>query len=111
MTLHIKMDDKVDADRLEEMVQGVVGEPLDRPDGPLKVSGTAPYAMDALPDGSLFGVLVRSTVPAGRMTGADSDAIEALPGIRAVVIDDRFLRNPLSNIAPSSIPAMRQRRK
>ncbi|APH70449.1 xanthine dehydrogenase family protein molybdopterin-binding subunit [Aquibium oceanicum] len=99
MTLHIKMDDKVDADRLEEMVQGVVGEPLDRPDGPLKVSGMAPYAMDALPDGSLFGVLVRSTVPAGRMTGADSDAIEALPGIRAVVIDDRFLRNPAQGMA------------
>ena len=99
MTLHIKMDDKVDADRLEEMAQGVVGKPLDRPDGPRKVSGAAPYAMDALPDGSLFGVLVRSTVPAGRMTGAATDAIEALPGIRAVVIDDRFLRNPAQGMA------------
>ena len=99
MTIHLKMDDRVSRDRLGEMVQGVVGEPLDRPEGQLKVSGRAPYAMDDLPAGCLHGVLVRSTVAKGRLVEIGVDAIRAMPGIRAVVVDDKLTRNPAQGMA------------
>lgn len=99
MTTHIKMDDRIDRDRLEEMVQGVIGRPLDRPEGELKVSGRAPYAMDDLPDGCLHGVLVRSTIAKGKLEHIDAAAVETLPGIRAVLRDDRFTRNPAQGMA------------
>jgi len=99
MTVHIRMDDRVEADHLEDMAQGVVGKPRDRPDGARKASGTARYAMDALPDGTCFGVLVRATIAAGRLEGVDAAAVEALPGVRAVVVDRRLLRNPAQGMA------------
>lgn len=99
MTVHIRMDDRVETDRLEEMAQGVVGKPLDRPDGARKASGTAAYAMDMLPDGACFGVLVRATIAAGRLDGVDAAAVEALPGVRAVIVDERMLRNPAQGMA------------
>jgi xanthine dehydrogenase YagR molybdenum-binding subunit len=99
MTVHLKMDDRVERDRLDEMVQGVLGQPLDRPEGELKVSGRAPYAMDALPDGCRHGVLVRSTIPKGTLARIDGGQLEALPGIRAVVTDDRFTKNPAQGMA------------
>ena len=99
MTVHIRMDDRIEADRLEDMAQGVVGKPLDRPDGARKASGTAAYAMDSLPDGACFGVLARATIAAGRLEGVDAAAVEALPGVRAVIVDERMLRNPAQGMA------------
>lgn len=99
MTAHLKMDDKVERDRLDDMVQGVLGEPLDRPEGELKVSGRAPYAMDGLPEGCCHGVLVRSTVAKASLTGLDGEAVARLPGIRAVLSDDRFTKQPAQGMA------------
>ncbi|NMG40166.1 molybdopterin-dependent oxidoreductase [Chelativorans sp. ZYF759] len=99
MTLHLKMDEPVDRDRLEDMVQGVIGEPIDRPEGELKVTGRAPYAMEQLPENCHHGVLVRSTISKGRLADLDKTTIEALPGIRLVVTDRRLLRNPAQGMA------------
>ena len=99
MTVHLKMDAPVDRDRLEDMVQGVLGEPLDRPEGELKVSGRAPYAIEQLPSGCHHGVLVRSTISKGRLTGLDKAAVEALPGVSLVLTDQRMLRNPAQGMA------------
>ena len=99
MTVHLKMDDKVEHDRLDEMVQGVIGEPLDRPEGELKVSGRAPYALDALLEGCCYGVLVRSTISKGTLTSIETDAVLALPGIRTIVTDDRLTKNPAQGMA------------
>jgi xanthine dehydrogenase YagR molybdenum-binding subunit len=99
MTVHLKMDDKIQRDRLDEMVQGVLGAPLDRPEGELKVSGRAPYAMDALPVGCCHGVLVRSTVAKGTLVRLDTKPVRALPGIRAVITDDRFTKHPAQGMA------------
>ncbi|KZD11974.1 xanthine dehydrogenase family protein molybdopterin-binding subunit [Oceanibaculum pacificum] len=99
MTSHIKMDERVERDRLAEMVQAVIGKPLDRPEGALKVSGAAPYAMDRLPANACHGVLVRATVSNGTLRDMDVDAVQALPGIRAIIADDRLLRNPAQGMA------------
>lgn len=99
MTRHLKMDDRVSRDRLDEMAQGVIGLPLDRPEGELKVSGQAPYAMDRLPQGCLHGVLVRSTAASGKLRSLGVDAAREMAGVRAVISDKCFLHNPAQGMA------------
>ncbi|MGN6303581.1 MAG: xanthine dehydrogenase family protein molybdopterin-binding subunit [Mesorhizobium sp.] len=94
MTLHLKVDRRDDRNRLDDMAQGLIGLPADRPDGAFKVSGTAKYALDALPHDCLHGVLVRATIPAGRLLDFEVEPVAALPGVHAVITDDRLLRNP-----------------
>lgn len=94
MTLHLTLDERDERNRLDHMAQGVLGTDADRPDGPLKVSGAARYAMDALPEGACFGVLVRATIAAGRLIGFNLDEVKAMPGVRAVITVKRLLRNP-----------------
>lgn len=108
MTIHLKMDDKVEHDRLNEMVQGVLGEPLERPEGELKVSGHAPYAMDDLPERCHHGVLVRATISKGRLSALDTEAVLALPGIRTIITDDRLTKNPAQGMAGEA-PAQGQK--
>ena len=93
MTTHFKMD-APRARRLDETAQGVLGRPLDRPEGPLKVTGRAPYAAEPSRPGLATGVLVRATVAKGRVTGMDEAAVRAMPGVLAVLTGERFLRNP-----------------
>ena len=81
------------------MAQGVVGRPLDRPEGPLKVSGLATYAHEYNLPGSAYGVLVRATKTKGRVRSIASDAVKAMPGILAVITDERLLRNPAQGTA------------
>ena len=99
MTLRLKMDERDERNRLDHMAQAVLGTGADRPEGPLKVTGRAPYAMDALPAGTRFGVLVRATVTAGRLAGSNLEEVKAMPGVRAVVTDRRLLRNPAQGMA------------
>ncbi|SFP69320.1 xanthine dehydrogenase family protein molybdopterin-binding subunit [Sphingomonas rubra] len=79
---------------LDTGVQGVISRPIDRVDGPLKVSGTATYAAEYQLDGLAHGVLVGSTVGKGRIVSVDADAVLGMPGVIDVVTDfDTFLRN------------------
>lgn len=99
MTAHLKIDQPDHRNRLDHMAQGTLGAPLDRPEGPLKVTGTATYADEWQLDGLCHGVLVRAAVPKGRVTSLGTRAVEALPGVLAVVTDDRLLRNPAQGMA------------
>lgn len=94
MTAHLKMDAPDRRRVLDRMAQGVIGTPMDRPEGPLKVSGTATYAHEDHPPGLLHGVLVRATLPKGRLEALDTAAALAIPGVRAVLHGPKFLRNP-----------------
>lgn len=99
MTAHLKMDHPTDRDRLDDMAQGVIGQPLDRPDGPLKVSGRATYANEHAVENLAHGVLVRATVAKGKVSRVDGGAVEAMEGVLAVITDDRLLRNPAQGTA------------
>lgn len=81
-------------DRLDHMAQGVIGTPRDRPDGVLKVTGTAPYAAEWQAPGLCHGVLARSTIACGTVRPANAEEVRAMPGVLAVICDPRFLRNP-----------------
>ena len=64
-----------------------VGKPQTRIDGPLKVTGTAPYAYERhdVVDGQLYGFPVGATISHGTIAAIDADAARAAPGVRAVV--------------------------
>jgi xanthine dehydrogenase YagR molybdenum-binding subunit len=68
--------------------QGVLGAPIARIEGPAKVSGTATYAYEDAPDGTLYAAIVGAPVPRGRVTGIDASAAEALAGVVAIIHDD-----------------------
>ncbi len=63
----------------------VVGTPLDRVDGRLKVTGAATYPIDVNPPGVAYAVLVGSTVTSGRILHIAVDAAERAPGVLAVI--------------------------
>ncbi|WP_138934071.1 xanthine dehydrogenase family protein molybdopterin-binding subunit [Roseovarius arcticus] len=99
MTAHLKVDEPDRRNRLDDMVQGVLGAGLDRPDGPAKVTGTATYAHEWQIDGMAHGVFVRATVAAGTLTGINEDTVKAMPGVLGVFSGERFLRNPAQGTA------------
>jgi xanthine dehydrogenase YagR molybdenum-binding subunit len=65
----------------------VVGQPVDRIDGPRKTTGTAAYAYerhDAAPN-QAYGVIVGSAIAKGRVKGMDLTAARSAPGVLAIV--------------------------
>lgn len=64
---------------------GVIGAPLDRVDGRLKVTGGARYAAEHPIEGLAHAVIVGSTIARGRITRLDATAAEAAPGVLGVV--------------------------
>src|SRR5579863_3245156 len=65
----------------------VVGLATDRIDGPLKTTGTAPYAYerhDVVPN-QAYGYVVGAAIAKGRITSIDLKDAEAAPGVLAIV--------------------------
>ena len=68
----------------------VVGTRPIRPDGADKVTGRAIYGADFDASGLLHGYILRSPHAHARIRGIDTSAAEALPGVRAIVINADF---------------------
>ena len=65
----------------------VIGKPISRIDGPLKTTGTAPYAYerhDVVPN-QAYGYVVGSAIAKGRIKSIDLGDAKAAPGVLAVV--------------------------
>src|SRR5829696_4339593 len=65
----------------------VVGQPTDRIDGPLKTTGTAPYAYerhDVVPN-QAYGYVVGAGIAKGRIASMDVARAAAAPGVLAIV--------------------------
>lgn len=59
----------------------IVGLPISRIDGPLKVTGQARYAAEHFEPGMLFGHAALATVATGRIIALDVRAAERVPGV------------------------------
>lgn len=68
----------------------VVGKPVPRIDGKVKVTGTATFANDMTMPGLLHGKLVRSPYAHARILNIDTSKAEKLPGVRAVITGNDF---------------------
>jgi xanthine dehydrogenase YagR molybdenum-binding subunit len=65
----------------------VIGKPTNRIDGPLKTTGTAPYAYDrhdVVPN-QAYGYVVGSAIAKGRIASIDLNNARAVPGVLTVV--------------------------
>lgn len=107
MSVHFKQDEPDTSNRLDDMKQGVIGAPLPRVEGMAKVTGTAPYAAEYPVENCAEGVLVTSTITRGEVTRIDKDSVLSMPGVIAVIDDERLITRPAqgtANEAPQQKP-------
>ena len=101
-------------DPLIQHKHGLIGAPISRLDGPLKVIGAAPFAAEFPMDGMVYASLAHSTIAAGRIATLDTAEAEAAPGVVLVMTHrnaPRLKPTPLFNSSPkaagpSSLPIM-----
>src|SRR3954453_5980654 len=65
----------------------VVGQPVDRIDGPYKTTGTARYAYEHhdISPKPAYGYVVGAAIGKGRITSIDQSAAKAAPGVLGIV--------------------------
>src|SRR6266849_2299716 len=78
----MEMNSPVGSNALD--TQGVVGKPLDRVDGRLKVTGGARYAYE-MQQNTLYGFVVEASIGKGKIKSIDTRAAENAPGIVLVL--------------------------
>ncbi|MEM5294776.1 xanthine dehydrogenase family protein molybdopterin-binding subunit [Burkholderia sp. JPY481] len=85
----------------------LIGQPLDRVDGLLKVTGDARYAAEFPGARLAHGVLVTSTIPAGTISSIDASRAETVPGVLLVMTYQNAPRLPNGGKPALSPPAGR----
>jgi xanthine dehydrogenase YagR molybdenum-binding subunit len=80
----------------------MLGEPVNRVDGPLKAAGLATYAYEHSDgDPPLYGFIVGATIGKGRVTRIDTSHAERAPGVRRVMT---YHNAPSQGMPDVSIP-------
>ena len=74
-----------DPDPLIRRKHGLIGAPISRIDGPLKVAGRATFAAEFPFEDMVYAALKYSTIARGRIVEIDTAAAEALPGVTLVM--------------------------
>ena len=82
----------------------ILGAPLDRVDGPLKVCGQAHYTGDLVVPHMAHAVIVGSAIASGRVAAIDTSAARHAPGVIAVVSHVDAMRLPLGGKAAVKPP-------
>ncbi len=85
------MDESAERLLLDRGVQGLVGKPVDRIEGPLKTTGLATYAYDGRAESMAYGFVLTSTIALGRITAIDATKARKSPGVIAVIIEHPLL--------------------
>src|SRR3984957_19851380 len=78
----MEMNSPVGSNALD--ASGVVGQPLDRVDGRLKVTGGARYAYE-MQQNTLYGFVVEASIGKGKIESIDTRAAEKSPGVVLVL--------------------------
>ncbi|HEY3790344.1 MAG TPA: xanthine dehydrogenase family protein molybdopterin-binding subunit [Bradyrhizobium sp.] len=65
--------------------QGIVGKPIDRIDGRLKVTGGARYAYEMQQENVLYGFVVEASIGKGTIKSIDTRTSEKAPGVALVL--------------------------
>src|ERR1700712_6107551 len=67
------------------MKKDAIGDPLNRVDGRLKVTGGAKYSGEYKVPGLTYGVLVPASIPSGTVVAMDTKAALRAPGVLAII--------------------------
>jgi len=72
---------------IDDNRNGLIGKPIDRVDGRLKVMGQAPYAYEVQQGTAraAYGFIVEATIAKGRVADIDASAAEGAPGVLMVL--------------------------
>ncbi|TCP36703.1 xanthine dehydrogenase family protein molybdopterin-binding subunit [Sphingomonas sp. BK235] len=97
---------------------GLIGTPVSRLDGALKVSGGAPFAAEFRFDGMVYAALAYATIARGRIAAIDSAAAETAPGVVLVMTHRNAprMRPPAAfgsspgGVGPADLPIMQDDR-
>jgi xanthine dehydrogenase YagR molybdenum-binding subunit len=82
----MEMDTPIGTTPLDVGAQGIVGKPLDRVDGRLKVTGRAPYAYEVAQGPAVaYGFVVEASIGKGRIKSIDTGAAERTAGVVLVL--------------------------
>jgi xanthine dehydrogenase YagR molybdenum-binding subunit len=93
-------DTALDANR-----QRLIGAPMNRVDGPLKVCGRAPYAYEYAGAGqTAYGMIVNAGAATGRIEALDTAAAERAPGVLLVLTHRNTPPQGAFRVAGSSVP-------
>ncbi|WP_419924027.1 molybdopterin cofactor-binding domain-containing protein [Candidatus Poriferisocius sp.] len=76
----------------DQVFGGPGGEARARVDGPLKVTGTAPYAYEQPVDNPAYLFPLSATIAKGRVKSFDTTAVESLPGVLMVMTHENAPR-------------------
>ncbi|GAA5125966.1 xanthine dehydrogenase family protein molybdopterin-binding subunit [Pseudonocardia adelaidensis] len=82
----------------------IIGEPVDRIDGTLKVTGAATYPSDVTYPGMAYAVLVGSTIAVGRIRAIDTVDALAAPGVLTVLTHENIPSLPDAPASPFGPP-------
>ena len=101
-------------DPLIQHKHGLIGAPISRLDGPLKVRGAAPFAAEIPVDGMVYAALAFSTIARGRIATLETSLAEAAPGVVLVMTHKnapKMKPTPVFNstpkaAGPSDLPIM-----
>lgn len=72
----------------------VIGQPLDRVDGRVKVTGKATYAAEPAMKNMAYAVIVQSTVARGRIASIETSGAESAPGVLLVLTPKNMPKLP-----------------
>jgi xanthine dehydrogenase YagR molybdenum-binding subunit len=106
------------SDPLIQHKHGLIGAPVSRLDGQLKVTGAARFAAEFSVDGMVYAALAYSTIPRGRINTLDTCAAEASPGVVLVMTHKnapKLKPTPIFNsdpkaAGPSNLPILQDDR-
>ena len=96
-----------DAGRFNESTYKIIGQPIDRVDGRLKVTGAARYAAEFSLPHLCHAVMVQSTVSSGRIASLDVRDAERSPGVLLVMTHQNAPQLPQKGRAAVNPPAGR----
>ena len=85
----MKMNQPAPVNALDDNRSGLMGKPMDRTDGPLKVTGQAPYAYEVREGQARMraavGFVLEAHIAKGRISAIDTAAAEKSPGVLLVM--------------------------
>ena len=80
-----------------------IGKGIDRLDGHLKVTGGAVYAAENTLPRQAYGYMIVSTIASGRITGFDTAAAQAMPGVISIMTPENAPRLPKQAAPPPGV--------
>lgn len=86
----------------------MIGKPLDRTDGVLKVTGEAPYASDFSESRMAHAMLITSDIAKGCISCLDTEEAECMPGVHLIMTYKNALKLPNKGKPEINAPTVRR---